>query len=147
MKPFYLGKSWQSYSKDKMVDVCQFYAIMRLPHISLIAAFLAYFGKVRITRIFSAWIDISTAILVLFVFLLRLPISTGFRYFDHLVANRMAPSMCPADPCGTRWGSWFQAILCRISAYFRRIFGDYAIRTKPFIFYFSLMIDAYETTT
>jgi len=25
---------------------------------------------------------------------------------DHLVANRMAPSMCP-DPCGTRWGSWF----------------------------------------
>ena len=27
----------------------------------------------------------------------------------------MAPSMCP-DPCGTRWGSWFQAFLYHISA-------------------------------
>ena len=28
-----------------------------------------------------------------------LPISIRFRYLDHLVANRMAPSMC-LDPCG-----------------------------------------------
>ena len=55
----------------------------------------------------------STAILILFVFLL--PISVRFRYLDHLLANRMAPSMCP-DRCGTRWGSWFQAILYHISA-------------------------------
>ena len=27
----------------------------------------------------------------------------------------MAPSMCP-DPCGRRWGRWFQAILYHISA-------------------------------
>jgi len=39
----------------------------------------------------------------------------------------MAPSMC-LDPCGTRCGSWFQAVLCHISAYFRRIFGVYAVR-------------------
>ena len=37
-----------------------------------------------------------------------------FRYHDHLVANRMAPSMCP-DPCGTRWR-------------YLRIFGVYAVR-------------------
>jgi len=34
---------------------------------------------------------------------------------DHLVVNKMAPSMCP-DHCGTRWGSWFQTILYHISA-------------------------------
>ena len=62
-----------------------------------------------------------------------LPISIRFCYLDHLVANRMAPSMCP-DPCGTRWGSWFQAILYHISAYFRRIFGVYAVR----IFFFKV---------
>jgi len=39
----------------------------------------------------------------------------------------MAPSMCP-DPCGTRWGSWFQAILYHISAHFCRTFGVYAVR-------------------
>jgi len=87
--------------------------------------FLAYFSKVRIFHIFPHKLALSTAILLLFVFLL--PISIRFRYLDHLVANRMAPSMCP-DPCGTRWGSWFQAILCHISAYFHRIFGVYAVR-------------------
>ena len=39
----------------------------------------------------------------------------------------MAPSMC-LDPCGTRWGSWFQAILYHISAHFPRTFGVYAVR-------------------
>ena len=32
------------------------------------------------------------------------------RYIDHLVANNVKPSVCP-DPCGTRWGSWFHALL------------------------------------
>jgi len=41
--------------------------------------------------------------------------SVRFHYLDHLVASRMAPSMCP-EPCGTRWGSWFQAILYHLSA-------------------------------
>ena len=61
----------------------------------------------------------STANLILFVFLL--PISIRFHYIDHLVANRMAPSMCP-DPSGTRCGSWFQAILCHMCAYFLLVF-------------------------
>jgi len=38
----------------------------------------------------------------------------------------MAPSMCP-DPYGTRWGSWFQAILYHVSAYFCQIFGVYVV--------------------
>jgi len=29
---------------------------------------------------------------------------------------------------GTRWGSWFQAILYHLPAYFRCVFGIYAIR-------------------
>ena len=41
-------------------------------------------------------------------------ICVSVTYF-YLVANRMASSMCP-DPCGTRWGSWFQAILYHVSA-------------------------------
>ena len=64
-------------------------------------------------------------VLILFVFLLH--ISVTFRYLDHLVANRMTPSISPA-PRGTRWGSWFQAILYDISAYFCRIFGVCAVR-------------------
>jgi len=40
---------------------------------------------------------------------------------------RTALSVCP-DSCGTRWGSWFQAILCHISAHFRHLFGVYAVR-------------------
>ena len=73
----------------------------------------AYFGKVRISHIFLHKLAFSTAVLILFVILL--PISIRFRYLDHLIANRMAPSMCP-NPCGTRWRSWFQAILYHISA-------------------------------
>jgi len=75
--------------------------------------FPAYFRKVRISHIFPHKLAFSTAILILFVFLLA--ISIRFRYRDNLVANRMAPSVCP-DPCGTRRGSWFQAILYHISA-------------------------------
>ena len=64
----------------------------------------------------------STDVSIFSVFLL--PISIRIRYRDHLVANRMAPSMCP-DTCETRWGSWFQAIPYHYS---RRIFGVYAVR-------------------
>jgi len=84
-------------------------------------AIAAYFAYCRIFRIFQRSAHIayfpphklafSTAILVLFVFIL--PISIRFRYLDHLVANRMAPSTCP-DPCGTRWGSWFFKQFCII---------------------------------
>jgi len=55
----------------------------------------------------------STAILIFTMFLL--PISITFHYLNHLVANRMAPSMCPAT-YGRRPGSLFQAILYHISA-------------------------------
>jgi len=90
-----------------------------LPYFSHISAKSAY-------RIFFPHkLAFSTTILILFVFIL--PISIRFRYLSHLLANRMAPSMC-LDPCGTRWGSWFQAVLYHISAYFCRIFGVYAVR-------------------
>ena len=96
-------------------------------HFSFLVGNTAWVGVVRenVKESYSAWtvveapvafhkLAFSTAILILFVFLL--PISIMFRYLDHLIANRMAPSMCP-DPCGTRWGSWFQGILYHISAY------------------------------
>jgi len=98
---------------------------MRLPHISLIAAFFAYFSKVRISHNFPHKMAFSTAILILFVFLLA--ISIRFRYLDHLVANRMALSMCP-DLRGMRQGSWFQAVLYHTATYFCRIFGVHAVR-------------------
>ena len=86
---------------------------MRLPHI---AKFLGYFGKsARIAYFFPRKLAFSTAVLTFFVFLL--PISIRFCYLKHLVANRMAPFMC-LDPCGTRWGSWFQAVLYHISIHF-----------------------------
>jgi len=72
----------------------------------------------------------STAILMLFVFLL--PISIRFLYLDHLVANRMAPSMCP-DPCGMRWGSWFQAILYHISTTYLMFMGSVYFSLKCWI--------------
>jgi len=70
------------------------HANMRLPHISLTDAFFAYFSKVRISHISPHKLAFLTAVLILFVFLL--PISIRFRY--HLVANRMALSMC-LDHC------------------------------------------------
>jgi len=95
---------------------------MRLTHISLIAAFFAYFSKLHMPHIFPHKLAFSTAILMLIVFLL--PISIKFRYLDNLVANRMAPSTCP-DTCGTRWG---QLVSSNSVPYFRRIFGVYTIR-------------------
>jgi len=62
---------------------------------------------------------------IISVFLL--PISIRFRYLDRLIANRMAPSMCP-DPCGTRWGGWFQAVLYHISAAYLAF-----VRSKNFL--------------
>ena len=49
---------------------CQFYANMRLLHISLTAAFFTYFSKVHISHIFPHKPAFSTAILILFLFLL-----------------------------------------------------------------------------
>ena len=54
-------------------------------------------------------------LVVVVVVVVLLPISIRFHYLDHLVAIRMASSMCP-DPCGTIWGCWFQAILYHILA-------------------------------
>jgi len=61
-----------------------------------IAAFFAYFSRMRASRFFPHRLAFSTAILTSFVS--PLPISIRFRYLDLLVANRMAPSTCP-DPC------------------------------------------------
>ena len=84
---------------------CRIFRI--LPHFSHISTKHAY------GILFPHKLAFSTAISVFFVLLL--PISIRFCYPDHLVANRMAPSMC-LDPCGKRWGSLFQAILYHISA-------------------------------
>jgi len=105
---------------------------MRLSHISHVAAFSRISAKCAYRIFFPHKLASSTAILILSVFLL--PIS--FLYLDHLVANRMAPSMCPdsgpvclcGTPYGTRWSSWFPAVMYHISAYFCRIFGVCAIR-------------------
>jgi len=79
----------------------------------LLPYFFAYFSKVCRSHILPHKLAFSTAILILFVFLF--PISIKFRHLDHLVANRMASSVCP-DPSGMRWGSWLQAILYHNSA-------------------------------
>jgi len=85
-------------------------------------AIAAYFAYCRIFLTFQQSVHIHifplkfaflTAFLILFVFLLL--ISIRFRYLDHLIANRMAHSVCQ-DPCGTTWGSCFQAILYHVSA-------------------------------
>ena len=51
-------------------QACQFYANMRLLHISLTAAFFTYFSKVHISHIFPHKLAFSAAILILFLFLL-----------------------------------------------------------------------------
>ena len=83
----------------------------------VIATYFAYCRifqqSAHIAYFFLHKLAFSTSILILFVFLL--PISIRFCYLDHLVANRMAPSRW-MDPCGMRWGSWFQAIRYHISA-------------------------------
>jgi len=77
----------------------------KLPHVSLIAAFFSHISAkcAHVAYFFPHKLAFSTAILILFMFLL--PISTRFRYLDHPFANRMAPSVCPPDPSGTRWGT------------------------------------------
>ena len=87
------------YATATSFAYCRFFSIFQQN------AHTAYFSPHKLA--------FSTPIVILFVFLL--PISIRFRYLYHLVANRMAPSMC-LDPCGTRWSSWFQAILYHISA-------------------------------
>ena len=70
--------------------------------------FRVFSAKCAYRMFFPHKMAFSTAILILFVFLL--PISFRFHYLDHLVANRMAPSVC-LNPHGTRRSSWFQTIL------------------------------------
>ena len=79
----------------------------------ILTHFFTYLAKCAYRRFFLHKVAFLTAILIFFVFLL--PISIRFHYLDHLVAIRMASSMCP-DPCGTIWGCWFQAILYHILA-------------------------------
>ena len=81
--------------------------------ILLLRIFRIFQQSEHIAYFFPHQLAFSTTFFILFVFLL--PISIRFRCLNHLVANRMASSMSP-DPCGTRWGSWFQAILYHISA-------------------------------
>jgi len=87
----------------------QFYVNMRFPLISYIASFSHISAKCAY-RIFSRinWHfrrQFQRYLCFYYLFLIGFVTST----------NRMAPSLC-LDPCGTRWGSWFQAILCHISA-------------------------------
>ena len=78
--------------------ICNCRIFRLLLHFSHISAKWAY-------RIFFPHkLAFLTANLIFFVF--QLYISTTFRYLSHLVANRMAPSMC-LDPCGTRCSGWF----------------------------------------
>jgi len=63
---------------------------MRLPHISDIAAlFFLHIQQSAHIAIFPHKLAFSTAILILFVLLLRIYVK--FCYLDHLVDNRMAP--------------------------------------------------------
>jgi len=94
------------YKHVSFMRICDCSIFRILPH------FRIFQQSVHITCFFSHELSFSTAMLIFFVFLL--PISITFCYLNHLFANRMAPSTCP-DPCGTRWGSWFQAILYHIS--------------------------------
>jgi len=123
----HLGPDGQSSWTDRVLlpRLCDCRIFRLLPHILAKCAY----------RIFSRinW-HFRRHVLILFVFLLH--ISVTFRYLDHLVANRMTPSISP-DPRGTRWGSWFQAILYDISAYFCRIFGVCAVR----IFFYTATSD------
>jgi len=73
---------------------------MRLPHNSLIAAFSHMSTKCAYRIFFLHKLAFLTALLVLFVFLLELPISIRFRYLDHLLANRMAPARTPVERDG-----------------------------------------------
>ena len=102
--------TWKNCSVARHVSfmrICDCRIFRSLRHFLHISARYAY------CIFFLHKLTFSTAVLILFVFLL--PIYIRFHYLCHLIANRMTPSMCPG-PCGTRWGSWFQAILYHISA-------------------------------
>ena len=79
--------------------ICNCHIFRILPHFSHIS------GKCVHRIFFPHKLVFSMAILILIVFLL--PISIRFRYLDHLVAHKMAPSRC-LDPCGMSWGSCFK---------------------------------------
>ena len=87
--------------------LCRHVSFMRICdfHIFCLLAHFWHISTKCTLHIFPNKLTFSTAILILFVFLL--PIYIRFCCLNHFFANRMAPSMCP-DPCGTRWGSWFK---------------------------------------
>jgi len=81
----------------------------------LLSHFFAYISKVRICHIFRYKLAFSTAVLILFL----LPISITFRFITSTIwlpTEWPHPFVRSPDPCGTRWGSWFQAALYHISA-------------------------------
>jgi len=101
---FISGRIVRHVSFMRICDCCVFRILPYFSHISAKCAYRLFFPHE---------LAFSTAVLIFLVFLLT--ISIRFRHLDHLIANRMAPSMC-LDPCGTRCGIWFQAILYHISA-------------------------------
>ena len=87
------------------VRICDCCIFRLLPHFSHVSVKCAY-------RVFFAHkLAFSTAILMLYYF----SISIKCRYLSHLVANRMAPSMC-LDPCGVVRFKQFCTIFSHISA-------------------------------
>jgi len=83
-----------SNRRVSFMRTCDCRILRLLLHLSHISAKCAY-------RIFFPHkLAFSTAILVLFVSIL--PVSIRFRYLNHLVANGMAPSMCP-EYSGPLW--------------------------------------------
>ena len=80
---------------DTLEDLVRHVSFMRICdyHIFRLLWFFLHISP----HIFTCKLAFSMAVSILFVFLL--PISVRFRYLEHLIANRMAPSMC-LDPCG-----------------------------------------------
>ena len=97
---------------------------MRLPLISLIAVFFTYFIKVYLSHIFPHKLVFLMAVLnyLCFYFLFLLHFITSAIWFTGCQQNDTIHVFGPL------WRSWFQAILYHISAYFRHIFGVYAVR-------------------
>jgi len=72
---------------------------MRLPHVSLIVAFFCIYQHSADMSYFSVQIGIfngsfNTLFITYFYYV-------PFYYLDHLIANRMAPSICPES--GPLW--------------------------------------------
>jgi len=103
--------------------ICDCRIFRLLPHFSQILAKCAYRIFSRLNWHFDGNFNIICV----------LPISTRFCYLDHLVANRMTPSMCPElrtpmERDGVVGFKQFRTIFPHIQYILRRIFGVYAVR-------------------